>query len=591
MMARSIVIEWDPRRALVAVGTGGGGSKPAIQRTVAFDFAEGADVSPVTLAESLAAKLAEHKVGRGDATMVVERSVAEMRVLMVPPVPADELPGIVRFQAAREFSSFTDDWLLDYVPLPPLASGQHRVLAAAISPQVAAQIRGCCDKAGLNLQRVVLRPFAAARLLARAGLAKGSVLLLERLVDSVELTMMVDGAVQLARSCRVAADASGEALAKQVLGEVRRTVTAYRNQHHDGTLDRVLVMADPATISAMIEPLGEALDVPVDAIDPGTTFEIFGSVGGEAPKEDHRFAAVYGVFGEPAVNSPDAIDFLNPTRPPDPPSKRTRNILIGTAAAALIVAVASLYWLESSRLNGELETLRREIAEMSKDDEKYQDRMAEVTMIDQWVANRMPWPEMMDRLSRRLPLPDDAIVDNLSFAVDDKQKMGSIGIRGRVASAGMIKRIADDLRDPDRGIEVSGKSNSPTNREPYKFTFDETVTIDLERMAEARAAALVSPEQSPESASQVTEAPMGDSQEVAEVTDSVDSSSTKSSESAPTDSVDASESPVDQEPSSEEPSSEEPSSEEVPGEGLIGGGGLPGEAPPCGELASEGEER
>ena len=178
-MAKSIILEWDPSNVRVAVGASSAAS-PALSRLVTFPMDNGDESDEVvTIAESLAAGLDEQKVGRGDATVIVERAAAELRVLVVPPVPEEEFPSVVNFQANREFSSLAEGWLLDYIRLPGLPNGQSRVLAGAISPQVAAQIRGGCEKAGLSLKKVILRPFAVARLLTAANMVAESSILAE----------------------------------------------------------------------------------------------------------------------------------------------------------------------------------------------------------------------------------------------------------------------------------------------------------------------------------------------------------------------------------------------------------------------------
>ena len=482
-MANSIILEWDPQRVRAAVGSASSAS-PAVQRAISFALDSGEESDEVvTMAESVAAGLKENRVGKGDAIVVVERSAAELRVLCVPPVPPDELPEVVRFQANREFTSLSEGWLLDYVPLPALPNGQQRVLAGAISPQVATQIRGCCDTAGLHLKKVILRPFASGRLLAAAGMLQEDCILIEVLEESAELTVFSQQTMQLTRSVRISPEASAEAVAKQIQMELRRTLTAFRNQQQDAEIKRVLVMA-PAEVSGVLESeLPEKLSLQCLPVDPWSIFGNLGSAKGSAPDSSERFAAVLG--GLCSLNEEHAeIDFVNPTRPPAPPSNQRRNILIGATVATLLLSLGGLYWMRSSQLNKQIEQIQQEVAELGREDQKYQDRIKEIEMLEGWVTTRPNWLAEMGKVSEQFPLPDDAIVDNLGLSLDEKNSQAVISITGKAASADVIRRLERDLRDPGEGREVSGRQNSPTTTGPYKFRFDETLTIDLAKQAE-----------------------------------------------------------------------------------------------------------
>ncbi len=105
----------------------------------------------------------------------------------------------------REFNELDENWLLDFVPIDEGADGPRTVLAMAIAPAVIRQIEGVCEQAGLKMQRLLLRPCAAASLLTGdvAG-AKGELrLLVDLLSDEADLT------VGLRRQSGVPADDAG----------------------------------------------------------------------------------------------------------------------------------------------------------------------------------------------------------------------------------------------------------------------------------------------------------------------------------------------------------------------------------------------
>src|SRR4051794_24597364 len=161
-MSRFVGLEWDAKEARVVIGR---------KRTsgVAVDHAlvvplpqreEGTTAEP-DVGSVLARALADQGVARSEALVAVGRASIELRFLSTPPVPEDELPDVVRFQAMRQFTTLGDNWPLDFVPLGPNADGGMNVLAAAISPELLEQIRKDCSVAGITVSRLVLRPFAA----------------------------------------------------------------------------------------------------------------------------------------------------------------------------------------------------------------------------------------------------------------------------------------------------------------------------------------------------------------------------------------------------------------------------------------------
>ena len=468
-MASTIILQWDTARIRAAVGTASENS-PSVQKVVAFDLSSGGDTDEVmTMADTIAAGLKEQKVGKGDAVVVVDRTTAELRVLSVPPVPDDELPDIVRFQANREFTSVSEGWLIDFISLPSSPNGQRRVLAGAISPQVAAQIRGACDTAGLNLKKVILRPFASGSLLSKAGMLQEDCVLIEMLGDAADLTVYAQGELQLTRSIRLSAEASEEALIKQMQMELKRTLTSFQNQQHDAAIKRVILMAPESLAESLEKELAEGTGLQCLLVDPWSVFKNIGSAKRQVPADSEQLGAVLGGLCTPAGDFSE-IDFVNPTRPPAPPT-----------AATLLASVGGLYWVQSSQLDAQLTQLQQEVAKMGREDQTHQDRLKEIEMLESWVGNRPNWLAEMGEMSQDFPLPDDAIVDNLGLALDEKNQLAVIKITGKASSAEAIRRLETELRDPEAGREISGRQNSPTAGGPYKFRFDETLTVELAR--------------------------------------------------------------------------------------------------------------
>ena len=148
-MSRLVAIEWDAKEARVVIGRKRA-SGVAVDQALAIPLPpreEGSTAEP-DVGGVLARALAEQGVARSEALVAVGRASIELRFLSTPPVPEEELPEVVRFQAVRQFTTLGEDWPLDFVPLAPNADGGMNVLAAAIAPDLLEQIRKDCSVAG-----------------------------------------------------------------------------------------------------------------------------------------------------------------------------------------------------------------------------------------------------------------------------------------------------------------------------------------------------------------------------------------------------------------------------------------------------------
>src|SRR5436305_12487790 len=115
-MSRLIAIEWDAKEARVAIGRGRTGGVTVDQAFVVPlpQREEGSTAEP-DVGAILAKALADHGASRSEAIVAVGRANIELRFLSTPPVPEEELPDVVRFQAVRQFTTLGDDWPLDFV--------------------------------------------------------------------------------------------------------------------------------------------------------------------------------------------------------------------------------------------------------------------------------------------------------------------------------------------------------------------------------------------------------------------------------------------------------------------------------------------
>ncbi|HZN32504.1 MAG TPA: hypothetical protein VFB80_01750, partial [Pirellulaceae bacterium] len=145
-MSRLVALEWDAKEARVVVGRKRG-TALVVEQAFAAPLPQKAEGSAAEadIGGAIAKALSERGLSRVEALVAVGRASIELKFLSTPPVPPEELPELVRFQALRQFTSLGDDWPLDFVPLGPTADGGTNVLAAAISADLVGQMKKTCS--------------------------------------------------------------------------------------------------------------------------------------------------------------------------------------------------------------------------------------------------------------------------------------------------------------------------------------------------------------------------------------------------------------------------------------------------------------
>ncbi len=151
----------------------------------------------------------------------------------------------MRFQAEREFNTLTDDWPLDFIPLPGESGEALTVLAAAISPELVGEIQITCHAANLTPARLILRPCAAASLLSRVrpGNEQKLRLLVDLLTEEADLTVLAGDSVVFMRTARLPSETFQNDPLRAILPEIRRTIAAVHGAATDNKLKKCFCAA------------------------------------------------------------------------------------------------------------------------------------------------------------------------------------------------------------------------------------------------------------------------------------------------------------------------------------------------------------
>ncbi|MCA9187035.1 MAG: hypothetical protein R3E01_13705 [Pirellulaceae bacterium] len=477
-MSQFVALEWDSVEARVVVAR-----RRGTQLTVehAFDV----DLSPrddsevldsTGIGQRIAAALSARRVNRAEALVAIGRASIELRRMTLPPVPDEELPEIVRFQAMRQFSNFSEEWPLDFYPVDDggASGGEREVLAAAISPDAIAQAKEICKSANLKLKRCILRPCAVKGLLPSGD--DHLRLVVDLLAEEADLTIVVRDTVPFLRTVRLGRgerSGLGELPVSALLAEVRRTMVAAQNQVGGRAVDEVYLCGSSDEHMAARDRLHESLQIPVHLFEPFQQVELDARM--TEPRHSGRYAPLLGMLADEVHDRQHAIDFLHPRKRPEPPNKRRVAIIAGSLVGIAALAFVAHLWWQSHQHKQMMATLNASLQQMNDNRKRPQDKIARYEAVRKWNETNVDWLSQLEHLSQNLSTGDKLIVNQMTMT-SRTQIGGEINFDGNAINSSTIKQIETELSG--KGHVVTGLEKNETGQnEKLPWSFREKVAI------------------------------------------------------------------------------------------------------------------
>ena len=462
-MSDLICIYWAPESITVAIPARGGaasGFSVARPESVSADDA-------VALGNWLKAELARHKVAGKRAAVVLPLAAVQMRRLTLPNVPENDLPDLVRLQASMKSNVPLERLRLDFVPLPTANTSEaagRDVLLATLAGAVAARISAAIAAAGLELVSIGLAPFATA---AVAGRAEGEGLLIAAVGRGVEVTRVRDGSVLFAYATELHGDDAAEDC-RWLIGEITRAVVA-ADAHATHQLDWIRLLGPPALLTPLVEPLAARYSAAVEVVSNPAEL---GLPEAEAAETSIDLAPLVAAVGQGREATLPRLDFLNPRKRIEPPD-RTRLKWMAAAVAGLVVLLLPFgwSWAEQGTLEGRLEELREQSAELGRLVKQGQPTLAQTSAVVGWQTESAEWATQMAEITAALPGTDRVILTELNFDPGTQDSLGKVRGTGFAKTRGDAQAVQQALSD--RGYRVTPKPYVEAGRDPqYPWRFD-----------------------------------------------------------------------------------------------------------------------
>jgi hypothetical protein len=382
---------------------------------------------------------------------------------------------MVRFQADREFTTLGAEASLDFIPLAGDAQNPHQVLAAALSAAGLTEAREVCAAIGVEPNRVPLRAAAVAALVERAGLVGDEkvALIVNPLVDEADLTVQAGDKVVLMRTVRLPDLSQHEGRQRALLGEIRRTMTAVRQQLADRKVDQVVVCGS-ASAADPSGDLSDELDVPVTHFDPASQAPSGLASHGVPSDGLARFAAVLGMALNEADRRAPIIDFANVRRTAERHRFGRVHALAAAAAGIGVLAVGFSMWRQAAAPARELAEIEAEIATMQAQVEPYEAMTARADAVESWLATDVNWLDELEQFGRRVrpqpltskefPVDEDVVVTQITMARNSGLNAvgGHIDMQVKAKSDAAVRDLEQRLRDGGHRVVPGGVQRDTT---------------------------------------------------------------------------------------------------------------------------------
>ncbi len=327
-MPRMLALDWTRHEARYVLANSSG-DQLTVNAAGAISLSELSDeeyADPQKLGEALRSGLASVKIGRSAILIGVDRSSVELLEFTIPPVPESDLPQMVLNLAMRESPTVAEDSTVDFVTSPSADNDSVSVTAVSFSAGDLKRLQQTCEVAKLVPQRILVRPFATAALLpANASQTPQRCLLVNRIGEDADLTVVDSGHVIFSRTVRLPGEDHDQASTQRMLQEIRRTMMVAPHSAHDHSVEAIYILGiegeHPELISAVREEFAKPGQENSTSLQV-SLFDVFGALGTEQeliPAESGRFASLLGMLRTEAGNEQHTFDFMNPRKPPKPP--------------------------------------------------------------------------------------------------------------------------------------------------------------------------------------------------------------------------------------------------------------------------------
>ncbi len=479
-----LAIEWGDEQLVVLQGKVAGKHVNA-KRAAVLSWPEEIDPNkaPAKAAEWLKGELTSNGFSSKVAMISLPREGVVVRHLELPNVPDDELPNMVKLQAATKVTLTQDQYLLDYIPLPPRGTDTRDVLMTTVPTEVTDAIKQVLTGAGMEIESIGVSSFHSGELVAHQQDAKTRAanqlhLSVALAGDRVELALLRGNCALATSSTRI--NREGDAKHKAINAEINRLRLSAQSLHGGLPVSHVWVTPADGEAEALCNFLKDKLNCDGSCYDP------LGGTGNVPGDQTGYYNAVAGHMLASGNSLTEAVNYLDPRKPVQKADRRKLKMILGGVGLALVLGVG--YWMFSqklSQLEADADAMEDRVADIKANVKKGAPDTESAEVIEKWLERKSDWMEEMIALRELLPASGDLIIEKMDLRTSRKDETrASFRLSGIAKSRGAVDNFGAMLEAS--GYLPGTPVPEPSSRdEDYSVEFTLPVSIPLPKPEES----------------------------------------------------------------------------------------------------------
>jgi len=473
-MSDLLILEWSRERveALLASLSG----QPHVRKSATLESIDHADSkTPAAQAgESLRAWLESNGIAAGPTIVVVPREAVVLRKLQLPQAPPDELPELVRFQAATRTSAPIESLVLDFLPLPGAASEQGlEVVSCTMDRETLARIESICAAAKLDLQRVTISSLTVGQLVRAIkapdlGMEQSDLVVYQQ-GSRLELSIFDFGTLLFSHSTQLPNPEEGSGitdLLKPLKSDLSRCLVTLAQERPQARVGRCFYVCGTPQ-KAVRDLLEQRFPEGVIGLDSGDL------LSGRVPA---GYEAAYGA-ALPEAEDRFHLDLLHPRKRKEIPDRRKWYYGIGTAATLLAMVMAyALFHSKKSALESSIHALQADVNSKTEQLKKGKPKADAFQRIAHWAEGDTDPIELWNQLRAQLTSTDRIYFTEIRVIPLAGEMQARYVGRGHARSRTDVDSLNQMLSD--HGFRVRPTTASQGSRDPdYPWEFDLDVEL------------------------------------------------------------------------------------------------------------------
>ena len=255
------------------------------------------------------------------------RHESTIRLLDIPDVPLEEIPEIVRFQAATKSSVPLAQLLLDFLLLPAREGKPTRdVLVASIVKDLHNQAVKTFQSMGMDVVSTGISAISAAEWIAHVttGNMDAPTLIVNQIDCYLEMSLISNRQILFTNSTSITSE-DRNATEQAMITEINRFLLAHSSQLSGQNMEQVFLVGEQQSQQDIAAKLGERFQCVVEVLDP--LLNVKSAAGDFAVLEyPGVLAGPMGMLYSHAQQKLEAVDFLNPHKAEAKPDRRKLQI-------------------------------------------------------------------------------------------------------------------------------------------------------------------------------------------------------------------------------------------------------------------------